>query len=357
MSAMAPEPSPTRQDERRATERVGLPTADAAETTVGRVRARRARLRELEIGGRFGVLFVWVAMIVGFSIASPHTFPTSGTIQAIAAGQQPLVFLAVGLVIVFGVGEFDLSFAATLGLSATLVAQLVVANHYAPLVAVAIALAASLGVGAINGYLIVGRRIDPIVITLGMSTLLTGIALQQSHLTSVTGLPDSMAKFSNTQILGLPISFYYGLALTLIVAYVMFATRLGRHMMFVGANREVARLAGVRVNRIRIGAYVVSAFISGLGGVIAVAGLGGYDPSTSQNYLLPTFAAANLGAAMLVPGRFNPIGAFLGIYLLQTGIVGLQLLGVTGWISDVFFGSALIIAVAVSQWMRRNALT
>jgi ribose transport system permease protein len=190
-----------------------------------------------------------------------------------------------------------------------------------------------------------------------MSTLLTGIALQQSHLTSVTGLPNSMATFANTQVFSLPISFYYGVALTLIVGYVLFATRLGRHMMFVGANREVARLAGVRVNQMRVGAFVACAFIAGLGGVIAVAGLGGYDPTTSQNYLLPAFASAFLGSAMLVPGRFNPIGAFLAIYFLQTGIVGLQLLGVTGWISDVFFGAALIIAVAVSQEMRRNTVS
>jgi ribose transport system permease protein len=315
------------------------------------------RLRDWQVGGRFGVLFVWIAMIIGFSIASPSTFPKSGTIQAIVAGQQPLVFLAIGLVVIQGAGEFDLSFAAVLGLAATLVAQLVVADHYAPIVAILIALGVSVLVGLLNGYLVVYRSINPIVVTLGMSTLLTGVALQQSNLTSVSGLPNSMASPVNTQILGLPISFYYGVVLTLIATYVLFATRLGRHMMFVGANREVARLAGVRVNRMRVGAFVTTAFVAGLGGVIVVAGLGGYDPTTSQNYLLPAFAATFLGSAMIVPGRFNPIGACLAIYFLQTGIVGLQLLGVTGWITDVFFGGALIIAVAVSQHIRRNAVT
>jgi ribose transport system permease protein len=338
-----------------ATGRVSPPTA-AGESPPNQKPALGARLRDLEIGGRFGVLLVWVLMIIGFGIASPDDFLQSGTIQAVVAGQQPLVFSAIALVIILGAGEFDLSFAAVLGLAATLVAKLVVVNGFAPLAAIAVALAASVLVGLVNGLLVVYRRIDPIVVTLGMSTLLTGLALQQTNLTSVSGLPDSMANFANTQVLGLPISFYYGLALTLIVAYVLFATRLGRHMMFVGANREVARLAGVRVNRMRVGAYVMTAFIAGLGGVIAVAGLGGYDPATSQNYLLPAFAAAFLGSAMIVPGRFNPVGAFLGIYFLQTGIVGLQLLGVTGWISDVFFGGALIIAVAVSQGMRRNAV-
>jgi ribose transport system permease protein len=88
--------------------------------------------------------------------------------------------------------------------------------------------------------------------------------------------------------------------------------------------------------------------------VILVAGLGGFDPTTSSEYLLPAFAAAFLGSAMIIPGRFNSIGAFLAIYFLETGIIGLELLGYTGWISDVFFGAALIIAVAVSTVLRRS---
>jgi ribose transport system permease protein len=206
----------------------------------------------------------------------------------------------------------------------------------------------------VNGVLIVKVRINPIVVTLGMATLLLGLELQQTQLSTVTGLPNGFASFANAEFLGLPIAFYYGAALMLVMAYVMITTRLGRHMIFVGANREVARLAGVRVNRIRLGAYVFSGFICGAGGVILVAGLGGFDPTTSSEYLLPAFAAAFLGSAMIIPGRFNSIGAFLAIYFLETGIIGLELLGYTGWISDVFFGAALIIAVAVSTVLRRS---
>ncbi len=360
MSPLADTPSePTEVDQGAHPEQTAIELDDqtAAEAEITTPHPLLEKLQQWQVGGRFGVLFVWAAMIIGFSIASPSVFPTSGTIQAIVAGQQPLVFLAIGLVVIQGVGEFDLSFAAVLGLAATLVAVLVVSDHYAPVVAILIALGVSVLVGLFNGYLVVYRMINPIVVTLGMSTLLTGVALQQSNLTSVSGLPSSMASPVNTQVLGLPISFYYGVVLTLIATYVLFATRLGRHMTFAGANREVARLAGVRVNRMRVGAFVATAFIAGLGGVITVSGLGGYDPTTSQNYLLPAFAATFLGSAMIVPGRFNPIGAFLAIYFLQTGIVGLQLLGITGWITDVFFGGALIIAVAVSQAIRRNAVT
>jgi len=303
---------------------------------------------------RYGVLGVWVLMAVAFTIAAPGLFLTFGTFQAIFAGQEPLVFLAAALVCVLAVGEFDLSIAGILGLSATLVPVLVVKDHWSLALAVIASMVATTLAGLVNGLLIVKVRINPIVVTLGMATLLLGLELQQTQLSTVTGLPNGFASFANAEFLGLPVAFYYGAVLMLVMAYVMIATRLGRHMIFVGANREVARLAGVRVNRIRLGAYVFSGFICGAGGVILVAGLGGFDPTTSSEYLLPAFAAAFLGSAMIIPGRFNSIGAFLAIYFLETGIIGLELLGYTGWISDVFFGAALIIAVAVSTVLRRS---
>jgi ribose transport system permease protein len=127
-------------------------------------------------------------------------------------------------------------------------------------------------------------------------------------------------------------------------------------MAFVGANREVARLGGVKVDRVRMGAYVTSSFLCGLGGIILVAGLGGFDSSTSTNYLLPALSATFLGTAAIRPGRFNALGTMVAIYFLITGIVGLQLLGYTGWVSEVFYGSALIIAVVISTLARRRAL-
>jgi ribose transport system permease protein len=142
--------------------------------------------------------------------------------------------------------------------------------------------------------------------------------------------------------------------LTVIFTYVMSFTPLGRYMTFVGANREVARLAGIRVRRIRMGAFITAGLICGAAGVVVVLGLGGYDPTSSATYLLPAFAATFLGTAAVLPGRFNPAGGFIAVYFLVTGIVGLQLLGYAGWITDVFFGLSLIVAVAASTIVRRR---
>jgi ribose transport system permease protein len=306
------------------------------------------------VGTRYAVVLVWGLMILIFGVVEPQAFLRAGTFEAIFSGQQPLVFMAIALICTFSVSEFDLSVPSVFGLAATLVPVLNVLHHWNLGLAIVVAVIAAVLAEAVNAVLIVVIGVDPFVVTLGMSTLLVGVALALSELTTVTGLSPGFENVSQLDVLGLPISFYYGVVLVLIFTYVQFGTTLGRNMIFVGANREVARLAGVPVRRIRMGAYLTSGLISGVGGVIAVAGLGSYDPSTSATYLLPVFAAGLLGTAMIVPGRFNAIGSFIAVYFLETGVIGLNLLGFAGWITDVFFGGALIAAITISTLVRRH---
>ncbi len=241
-----------------------------------------------------------------------------------------------------------------LGLCATVVPVLSVLHHMNVALASSIAVAVGVGAGAVNGLLVVYAGVNTIVVTLGMSTLLSGIALAISHLSAVSGLSASFGQLALANVWGLPVSFYYGIALALAFAYVLAFTPLGRHMQFVGANREVSRLAGVRVQRIRFGAFVAAGAFCGVGGVVVSAGLGGFDPTTSITYLLPTVSAVFLGTAAVRPGRFNPIGTLIGLYFLATGILGLEELGLAGWISDVFYGAALIVAVTLTTLLRKR---
>jgi ribose transport system permease protein len=307
--------------------------------------------------GRYALVGVWALVAGFFAVVEPGTLLTSGTFQTIFGSEQALVFLSMAAVVTFAVGEFDLSISAILGLAATLVPVLVVVHGWSPLMASVAAVAACMAVGALNGFIVVVLGIDAIITTLGMGTFILGITSGFSHSEAVSGLSNSFGNVANNVVaLGLPISFFYGLALALFIAYVMRFTALGRHMAFVGANREVARLAGVRVARIRIGAYVTSGLLCGLGGVLLAASVGGFDPNSSPTYLLPALSATFLGTAVIKPGRFNPLGTLVAIYFLVTGIVGLQLLGYTGWVSDVFYGAALVVAVIVSTITRRRTL-
>jgi ribose transport system permease protein len=315
----------------------------------------RARPSAGSLGSRFGALGFWLVLAVLYAVLVPDTFMTAGTFQTIFGSQQALVFLTAALLCTIIVGEFvDMSVASNFGFAAVLVAVLNVNLHWNVWVSALAAVAVSTLVGVVNGLLTVRLGVNTIVVTLGMGTLLLGLGLWVTNLTPVSGLPSGFAQIALFTVAGLPAGFYEGLVLMLGFAYVMWFTPLGRNMRFVGANREVSRLAGVRVNRVRLGAFTVAGLIAGVGGVIAAAATGGFDATVAQSYLLPIFAATFLGTAILEPGRFNPLGTLLAVYLLATGIIGLQLLGAAGWVSSVFYGGVLVIAVTISTLLHRK---
>lgn len=116
----------------------------------------------------------------------------------------------------------------------------------------------------------------------------------------------------------------------------------------------MARLSGLHVDRIRGGALVTSALVAALAGIVYAGMLGGADPSSGQSFMLPAFAAAFLGATAIVPGRFNAFGTLVAVYFLVAGVVGLQMLGVASFVQQLFYGGALVVAVALSGAVRRR---
>ena len=316
--------------------------------------ARRLDIRHT--ASRYAVIGVWAVMILIYALAEPGVFLTRSNFISIFTGQYALVFMAMALLCTIIVGEFvDLSVPAVFGIAATIWPVLVTNHHWAVVPAAIVAVIAAIACGAVNGFLVVVLGVNTIVVTLGMGTLLTGLALWMSNLNVVVLQPSGFEKIGTATFGGLYISFYYGIVLTLGFAYVLAYTPLGRHMRFVGASREVSRLSGVRVNRIRFGSYVVAGLISGVGAVITVATLGSYNAESSNSYLLPVFAAVFLGTAIIQPGRFNPIGTWIGVYFLYTGILGLEDLGLQQWVSDVFYGGVLVVAVTISTLLRRRS--
>jgi ribose transport system permease protein len=328
-----------------------IPAPPAATPAPAAPRSRRAGA----LFSRTSLIGIWLVMIAVYAILEPGTFLQSGTFQTIFGSQVELVFLALALICTFVVGEFDLSVASMMGLSATLVPLLVVEHGMNSVLASVLAVLAAGAVGSVNGFLVIVVGVDAIVATLGMATFILGITLALTNLEAVNGLSATYSQLALRDVLGLPIAFYYGLVATLLLAYLLTSTPLGLRMAFVGSGREVARLAGINVRRIRFGAYVASGVLCGIGGVIVTATLGGYDPNASTTYLLPAFAAVFLGTAAIQPGKFNPIGTLIGVYFLQTGIVGLQLEGLTGWISSVFYGGTLVLAVAITTLIQKRA--
>lgn len=335
----------------------GAPPESPTESPKRRALATRQPAWLHTVLSKYALVLVWAAMTIVYLILMPHRFGSTATITSIFGSQQVLVFLAMSAMITLVVGEFDLSIASVMGLSATLIPVLANNQGWNIWLACAVALLVCVAVGAVNAFFVVIMDVSSFVVTLGMGTLLIGVAQVISHSTIVSVNSKSLSTFANYDVFGMPISFYYGILLAVVIAYILGWTPLGRGMLFVGASPEVARLAGIRVRRVRIGTYLAGALLAGLSGVMVVATVGGFDSSTSASYLLPALAAVFLGTAVVQPGMFNPIGTMIAIYFLTTGIFGLQLLGYSGWIQNVFYGAGLVVAVALAKLVRDRSKT
>ncbi|MCW2998884.1 MAG: transporter permease [Solirubrobacterales bacterium] len=323
--------------------------------TEGQSPERRGRISPAKVLERFGLVAAWIVVIAVFGALRPDTFMTSANFSTILGSQAVLVVLTLGLTLALTTGDYDLSIGGTLSLSAMLIAVLN-AKHGWPLgAAIAAALAAGAAVGAVNGMFVLVFGVDSFIVTLGTGTVLQGVVLWISDSTTISGVSDTLVNaVVGTSVLGIPIAFYYGLALCFVLWYVFEYTALGRRMLFVGRGRRVSRLSGIDVTRVRWGALVATGVISAFAGVLYAGTTGGADSTSGASFLLPAFAAAFLGATTIVPGRFNPWGTIVAVYFLVTGITGLTILGVQSYVQQLFYGGALVLAVALSQWPRRK---
>jgi ribose transport system permease protein len=317
----------------------------------------RARVRSLpaDLLERYALLAVWGVVVVVFGILRPDTFLTTANFSTIFGSQAILVVLTLALLPPLTAGDYDLSVAATMTLACMTLAILNVNHGWSIGAAILAALGVGLLVGVVNGAIVVLLGIDSLIVTLGTSTFISGVVLWISNSQTISGISEPLVDYVVVKkLLGIPLAFYYGIALGGFMFYAFEFMPVGRRLLFVGRGRSVARLSGIRVVRLRWGAFVVSGVISAFGGVLYAGTLGSADPTSGLSFLLPAFAAAFLGATTIMPGRFNPIGSIASVYFLVTGITGLQLLGVQTFVQQLFYGGALVLAVALSQLARRR---
>jgi ribose transport system permease protein len=114
----------------------------------------------------------------------------------------------------------------------------------------------------------------------------------------------------------------------------------------------VARLSGVNVTQLHAATLIASGAIAGLAGVLCTGMRGAADPSSALAFLLPAFAAAFLGSTTIYPGRFNAPGAFVAIFVVSTGIPGLDFLGMPSFVQNLVYGGGLVVAVSISRLLR-----
>jgi ribose transport system permease protein len=309
--------------------------------------------RLLDIVSRLGVVIALALMIVAFSIALPHTFATSGNVQTIVNSSAVVMLLALAATIPLRAGDFDLSIAGTMVVSAAVVTQL--GAHGTPwILAVVIALVVGLAVGAVNALLIVGLGLNGFIATLGTLTALEGLGQLISHGAVLTDVSAHLVNAATYTVGGIQAIAWLTWLIAIALWYVFDRTPAGRYLLFVGGSPRAARLAGLDVARIRSAAFLSCGLLAALAGVLFAGSIGSVDTTVAGQYLLQPYAAAFLGATTIAVGRFNALGTVVGLYLLDVGIAGLQLFGANQWVTDFFNGVALIAAIAFARLASRR---
>jgi ribose transport system permease protein len=307
------------------------------------------------IVGKYGLGLLAIVLLVVFSVAEPDSFATVNNYRAILDNQTIVVLLAFAAMVPLIVGRFDLSVAAVLSISHVFAVGLIVKQGWSPAAAIAVTLIIALFIGLINGILVVGLHVDAFVATLGTSSVVGGVALAYTDGQTIFGsVPESFTDLARGRVSGIPQPVILVLIVAILLGVVLGALPIGRRMYATGGNEAAARLTGIETRRYVIGAFVASAFLSGIAGVVLGSRLGTASPSTGASLLLPAFAGAFLGATTVRPGRFNVAGTIIAVYTLAIAVSGLQQLGAPVWFEPVFNGSALILAVASSQWALRQ---
>jgi ribose transport system permease protein len=299
----------------------------------------------------------WVLVIVGFGIDLPNQFLTVSNFSNIFGSQAVLFVLTMALLVPLTQGDLDLSVGALSGLVSMIVAVLNVNDGVAIVPCIAIGLAVGLLCGLINGLIVTRFDVNPFIITLATGTVFGGIQEWLSKEQTIVGVSTNLSQWTfDKELLGIPIEFYYGLVIMVIMWYLLTFTSFGQRALFIGQSREVARLSGFRVRSMRLWGFVIAGFVAGISGVLFVGTTGSASAGTGANLLLPAYAAAFLGLTTIQPGRFNALGAGISVYFLATGVAGLELLGAQDYVQSLFYGVVLVIAVVLSRVINRRTV-
>jgi ribose transport system permease protein len=297
------------------------------------------------------VLLVLVCVVMAFESSA---FLTVSNWQNIMNQMVYVTILAIGMTVVLIVGGIDLSVGSVLGLSAGIMATLV--NHYVVFIqAFILTLLAGAAIGLINGLMITKLGLPDFVATLATLGIASGLLFLWT-----AGVPFIGYMYSTYNVVGgetkligqITFPVVAALLVALLASVVLRFTAFGRHCYAIGSNRNAARLSGVNVDRIKIGAYVVSGTLAALTGILLAGQTTTVPPTMGAGYEIQAIAAAVIGGAALSGGRGRVFGAVLGALTLTIASNIINLLGVNATWQDVIVGGILLLAVVSDRATR-----
>ena len=303
--------------------------------------------RVIRVLSRMYLFLVFAIIILIGAFLSPYFLKIRNLTNIITAASITSV-LAVGQFFVIVTGGIDLSVGSLAALS-TVIAAIVLANHYAAVVAILLTILVCGAVGFANGALVVYARITPFIATLAMLSIVEGFSyiIQTGELIQISDT-DFTSLFSGS-VGPIPAPVIIFLVITAVAAFVMSNTTFGRELYAIGGNREAARLSGLPINRDLLLAYTISGLLAGLAGLMLASQLLEGSSLVGRGYELDSIAAVVVGGASLFGGSGDPIRSVIGGLIIATILNIMNLMGIQSQPQLVIKGFVILIAVFFSS--------
>jgi ribose transport system permease protein len=303
--------------------------------------ANRLKLQEYALVG-----VVIVLLVVG-AILKPDSFLTSDNMLNVLRQSSVVGVLAIGMTFVIATGGIDLSVGSMVA-AAGIAGGLLVDSGSIAFIGGAIAMGILLG--GINATAIAYGRVVPFIATLAMFAMARGLALWMSDKTPISVFNLSTVRwFGNGEVLGIPSAVLVFLAVAVVAWVLLNRTSYGRHVVAVGGNREAARIAGVKVQRIVFSVYVLSGICVGISAILLCGRLSSASPVAGNLYELDAIAAVVIGGSSLSGGRATIVGTFLGVLTFALIFNLLTLMNLSVEVQLVTKGLIILAAVLIQR--------
>jgi ribose transport system permease protein len=299
------------------------------------------------------IVLVLMAVLAAVGMSFSDRFGTLRNLTNIFEQSAGLGFVSLGQTLVILTGGIDLSIDGIVTIAAMLTSGLIDGEpaRVGPVIAGVLVVGAL--IGAVNGVLIVALRVHPLIVTIGMASMLQGAALLYS-LSPPGSVPLEFERFAYGRMAGVPASGVIMLALFLLVGVFLRYTGLGREIYAVGGDPFAARLIGVSYSRVIIVAYALSGLFAALTAIYLVSRLGIGDPWAGQGWALRSITPVVVGGTILAGGRGGVIGTLFGVFLISLLNNLMNYLDVSTYYQWIIQGLIIIIAVSVYVERRRR---
>lgn len=299
----------------------------------------------------FGMVWVLVLVIIGAQVVYPG-FLYIGNLSQILSQNAPLGIIAVGMTMVMIAGGFDLSVGAIYAATAVLFADM--ANKFPLGIAVVIALVLGVAMGLVNGLLVTKLKVNAFVATLGTASVFGGGAYIYSQSTPIVVTTENFQDLGLGLTFGLPNATWLFVLIFIVGAFVLSRTVYGKSLYAIGGNAEAARLAGIRVDRLKTITYVVVGLCSGIGGLIIASRVGVGQADLGASIALDAIAVVVIGGTSLFGGEGAMWRTGIGLLIIACITNVSDSIGLDTNSQSVIKGAIIVGAVALDAYTRRR---